>query len=109
MARHFSQSQEKTMSAFPYTAVALAAAFASQSAAAACYLVYAPNQEIVYRASVPPVDMSRELHETLPQVAPGGTLVFSLDDQGCEITINKLPLASASVRGGKRPARADRG
>ena len=98
------------MSAFPYAAVALVAAFASQSAAAACYLVYAPNQEIVYRASTPPVDMSREIHETLPQVAPGGTLVFSLDDQGCELSINKLPLASASVRGGgMRPARADRG
>lgn len=97
------------MSAFPYAAIALVAAFASQSAAAACYLVYGPNQEIVYRASTPPVDMSREIHETLPQVAPGGTLVFSLDDQGCELTINKLPLASTSVRGGMRPARADRG
>ena len=97
------------MSAFPYAAVALVAAFASQSAAAACYLVYAPNQEIVYRATTPPVDMSREIHETLPQVAPGGTLVFSLDDQGCELTINKLPLASASGQRGMRPARADRG
>ncbi|MFZ3124205.1 MAG: hypothetical protein WA129_03635 [Acidovorax sp.] len=97
------------MSAFPYAAVALLAAFASQSATAACYLVYAPNQEIVYRAPEPPVDLSREIHETLPQVAPGGTLVFSLDDQGCELTINKLPLTSASMRGGMRPARADRG
>ena len=64
------------MSAFPYAAVALVAAFASQSAAAACYLVYAPNQEIVYRAPSPPVDMSREIHETLPRVAPGATLVL---------------------------------
>ncbi|WP_026436155.1 hypothetical protein [Acidovorax sp. JHL-9] len=97
------------MSAFSYAAVALVAAFASQSAVAACYLVYAPNQEIVYRASVPPVDMSRDIHETLPQVAPGATLVFSLNDQGCELTINKLPLASTAGRVGMRPARADRG
>jgi hypothetical protein len=109
MACNIGQIEEKTMSAFPYAAIALVAAFASQSAAAACYLVYAPNQEIVYRASTPPVDMSREIHETLPQVAPGGTLVFTLGDQGCELVINKLPLASTSVRGGMRPARADRG
>ncbi|MBU4422675.1 MULTISPECIES: hypothetical protein [unclassified Acidovorax] len=97
------------MSMLPYAAIALAGAFASQSAAAACYRVYAPNQEIVYRASTPPVDMSREIHETLPRVAPGGTLVFSLDEQGCEITINKLPLTAVSAPGGMRPARADRG
>jgi hypothetical protein len=98
------------MTAFPYAAAALAAAFFSQSAAASCYLVYGPDKDIVYRASEPPVDMSRQIHETLPLVAPGSTLVFSPDSQGCELTINKLTLASAlRGRAGGRPARADRG
>lgn len=96
------------MKALPYVAAALASVFFSQSAAAYCYLVYGPDQDIVYRAPEPPVDMSRQIHETLPLVAPGSTLVFSPDSHGCELTINKLPLASASVQR-IRPARADRG
>ena len=44
---------------FPYaTAALLAAAFFSQSAAASCYVVYGPDQDIVYRAPQPPVDLS---------------------------------------------------
>ncbi|PJI97136.1 hypothetical protein CLU85_1905 [Acidovorax sp. 69] len=97
------------MTTFPYAAAALVAALFSQSATAACYVVYGPDKDIVYRASQPPVDMSRQIHETLPLVAPGSTLVFSPDNFGCEFSINKLPLASASMRGGMRPARADRG
>ena len=48
---------------------------------------------MVYRAPEPPVDLSRPLHETLAEVAPGGTLVFSLDDYGCEVEVHKLPQA----------------
>ena len=56
---------------FPYAAAALlAAAFFSQSAAASCYVVYGPDKDIVYRAPEPPIDMSRQIHETLPLVAP---------------------------------------
>lgn len=103
---------------FPCAAAALLAALVSPSAMAACYLVYGPDADIVYRAPVPPVDMSRPLHETLQQVAPGATMVFSPDNHGCEFAINKLPLASASVASGApgaavgqggRPVRADRG
>ena len=99
------------MTAFPYVAAAtVIAALFSQSATAGCYVVYGPDQSIVYRAPEPPVDMSRQIHETLPLVAPGATMVFSLDDFGCELTINKLPLAaSVSPPRGMRPARADRG
>jgi len=92
----------------PYAAAALAAALFSQSAAASCYLVYGPDKDIVYRAPQPPVDLSREIHETLPLVAPGSTLVFSPDNHGCELTINKLPLKPVGGVG-MRPARADRG
>lgn len=101
------------MTAFPYAAAALVAALFSQSASASCYVVYGPDKTVVYRNYEPPVDMSRQIHETLPLVAPGSTMVFSPDDQGCEFSMNKLPLASASssMRGGSRmrPARADRG
>ena len=102
------------MTAFPCVAAALFAALVSQSAVAACYVVYGPDQSIVYRASEPPVDMSRQIHETLPLVAPGATMVFSLDNFGCELSINKLPTASAlatsvSQPRGMRPPRADRG
>lgn len=99
------------MTALPYAAAALVAAFFSQSATAACYVVYGPDKDIVYRAPEPPVDMSRQVHETLPLVAPGATLVFSPDNVDCEFTINKLPLAAGAgaAPGGMRPARADRG
>lgn len=94
-------------------AAALAAALFAQNAAAACYVVYGPNQDIIYRAAEPPVDMSRQIHETLPFVAPGATMVFSSDTTGCEITINKLPLMASQGAGSgvpmPRAARADRG
>ena len=96
------------MKALPYAAAALLAALFSQSAAASCYVIYGPDKDIVYRASEPPVDLSRQIHETLPLVAPNSTLVFSPDNHGCDVPINKLPLASTSVQG-MRPARAERG
>lgn len=86
-------------------ALALAVlALAMPAAQAACYVVYGPDQQVVYRAQHPPVDMSRPLHETLPRVAPGGSMVFSLDNFGCELTVNRLPLKA----GAKAPARGAR-
>ena len=79
------------MRALRYATAALMAGLSSQAATAACYVVYGPDQEVIYRSMEPPVDLSRPLHETLPRVAPGGTLIFSLDSQGCELAINKLP------------------
>ncbi|UCV01039.1 hypothetical protein [Acidovorax radicis] len=98
------------MTAFPYAAAALVAALFSQSAAASCYVVYGPDKTVVYRSYEPPVDMSRQIHETLPVVAPGSTLVFTPDDHGCRFSMNKLPLTTVSAPGGlrMRPARADR-
>ncbi|CAN7474717.1 hypothetical protein [Acidovorax sp. LjRoot194] len=100
------------MKVVPYAAAALVAAFFSQSAMASCYVVYGPDKDIVYRAPEPPIDLSRQIHETLPAVAPNSTLVFTPDNHNCDLTVNKLPLASASMRGasgpGMRAARADR-
>ena len=81
------------------TLTIMATTLFAQGAWAACYVVYGADKEIVYRAQTPPVDMSRNLHETLPQVAPGGTLVFSLDNHGCDREIHRLP----------EPARQDAG
>ena len=101
------------MKALSYAAAALVAALFSQAAAASCYVVYGPDKDIVYRAPEPPVDMSRQIHEVLPLVAPNSTLVFTPDNHNCDVPINKLPLASAvNVMGGTpgmRTARSDRG
>ncbi|MFY3384185.1 hypothetical protein [Paracidovorax sp. MALMAid1276] len=97
------------MKAVSFAAAALLAACFCQSAAAACYVVYGPDKDIVYRAPEPPIDMSRQIHETLPLVAPGATMVFTPDNHGCDVPINRLPLAAAPGSMGRRPARADRG
>ncbi|MGD9773555.1 hypothetical protein [Diaphorobacter sp.] len=78
-------------------AAALMAGLCAPGAWAACYLVYGADQQVIYRSQIPPVDLSRHLHETVPQVAPGGTLVFSLDNQGCELEINRLPFTATSA------------
>ena len=48
--------------------------------ALACYTVYDPKSRVMYRSTEAPVDMSRPLHETLPQRFPGGQLVFDNDN-----------------------------
>lgn len=44
--------------------------------AAACYTVYDPSDRVVYHESIPPVDMSRPIHETLSARFPGGHMIF---------------------------------
>lgn len=72
-------------------AAALFVGLFAQGASAACYVIYGADKQIIYRSQTPPVDLSRPLHETVARVAPGGTLVFSLDSHGCELEINQLP------------------
>lgn len=50
----------------------------------ACYTVYDSSNRILYQSDKPPVDMSRPLHETLPQRFPGAHLVF---DVSAECTV----------------------
>ncbi|WP_311221225.1 MULTISPECIES: hypothetical protein [unclassified Acidovorax] len=99
------------MRSIRFAAAALLAGLCSQGAFAACYVVYSADKQVIYRSQVPPVDLSRQLHETLPRVAPGSTMVFTLDEYGCEIEINRLPGGSGYNAVGyvPRPARADRG
>ena len=73
-------------------AIGLTLALAAlHSAQAACYIVRNAQQEVIYRAQQAPVDMTQPLHETLPRIAPGASLVFSVDSNGCEREIDKLP------------------
>lgn len=48
--------------------------------AMACYTVYDRAGHIVYNAQTPPIDMSRPIHESLPAVYPGATMVFDLSN-----------------------------
>lgn len=52
----------------------------SINAMASCYTVYDTQNRVVYNAAVPPVDMSRPIHETLPSVYPGGHMIFGTGD-----------------------------
>ncbi|AMO24569.1 hypothetical protein GCM10027034_11410 [Ramlibacter solisilvae] len=51
--------------------------------ALACYTVYDRADRVVYHGDKPPVDMSRPLHETVPERFPGGHMVF--DAQQCPV------------------------
>lgn len=73
-----------------FLAVALCGSLWSHRAMAACYVVYDAAQKVVYRSTQPPVDLSFTLHETVPKVVPGGALVFSLGNLGCEYEIDEL-------------------
>ena len=99
-------------------AAAVLSAVLSPSALAACYVVYGADKDILYRDAHPPVDLSRQLHETVPAVAPGATLVFTPDSGGCESTIHNLPVGwsqaatgapGAAGEGFVRAPRGDRG
>ena len=96
------------MGALRHAATALVAGLLSQAAMADCYVVHGPGpeQEVVYRSMEPPVDLSRPLHETLPLVAPGGSLVVSRDLRGCDVEVNKLPLQPAQTAAALRTEKA---
>lgn len=99
------------MHALRMAAVLMVAGSLAQAASAACYLVYAPDQSVVYRSVQPPVDLSVPLHVSMPLVAPGGRLVFALEPTGCELEIHKLDTLHAMAAANARkapPARAAR-
>ena len=80
------------MTAMQYlrAATVLAGCAVAQVASAACYYVYAPNNELIYRSNRAPVDMSYQLHNTVPALYPGARMVFSLDEFNCALEINQL-------------------
>ena len=56
--------------------VVAALGLGSVNSMAACYTVYDRANSIVYNSQTPPVDMSRQLRETVPVAFPGGTMIF---------------------------------
>ena len=48
----------------------------SATNAMACYTVYDSFNRVIYNAQEAPVDMRRQLHETMPRTFPGGHMVF---------------------------------
>ena len=76
--------------ALAYSIAAVASVFFSQGALAACYVVYGPAKQVIYRSTQSPVDLSYQLHETVPTVVPGGTLVFTLSNDDCDFEVDQL-------------------
>lgn len=63
------------------TILALLAFFGSTAASAACYLIYTPANELVWRGNTPPVAMDTlELNAAVRKIVPDGHLVISNDD-----------------------------
>ncbi|MGE5115607.1 MAG: hypothetical protein ACM3N6_03840 [Betaproteobacteria bacterium] len=57
----------------------------ARGALAMCYEVYSGDR-LVYRSVQPPVDLSRPLHESVPErFGRGSTLQFFADDSNCGI------------------------
>lgn len=63
----------------------VAATLLAAPQAFACYTVYNQYNQIIYNAQTPPVDMSYQIHEVLPRVFPGATMVFG-NEPGCPLT-----------------------
>jgi hypothetical protein len=57
------------------------ALFVSTSASAACYQIYTPANQVVWRGTTPPVAMdTAALNDAVQKKVPGGHLVISGDD-----------------------------
>ncbi len=71
-------------------AVVLAATLFSAAASAACYTVLGPKGEVLSQSPNPPVDMSYQLHQTVPyRYGPGATMVFGIADPNCGEAVDK--------------------
>lgn len=85
-------------------AVLLSACVLAQAASAACYMVYSPSNELIYRSNRAPVDLSFPLHLTVPQLSPGARMIFSLDEFNCATEVNLI-----AERAQRSQAPSDRG
>lgn len=78
------------MNSFKYLLLAAVLGSASMQALA-CYTVYDASGRVVYRGELPPVDMSRPIHETLPARFPGGQMVFDTEAACPELVAGVVP------------------
>jgi hypothetical protein len=64
-------------------AALLAATAWPVTAAASCYFVYGPDNQLVYRSTITPVDLSKPISEGLRSRYSGAHLVMVPDETGC--------------------------
>ena len=67
--------------------------------ALACFTVHDSSGRVVYQGAEAPVDMSRPLHETVPQRFPGGHMVFDTTT-----VCNDINVTGAGRQGGVQRA-----
>ena len=67
--------------------------------AMACYVVYDKVNRVVYNSPTPPVDMSQPISQTLPNVFPGGHMVFSATTCSNDQPLVASRVAATSVNG----------
>lgn len=62
---------------------AFAASMVPTTASANCYFIYGPKNQLLYRSTISPVDLSRPISEGLRGRFSGGHLVMIPDETGC--------------------------
>ena len=91
----------KKSKVFAIALVAGAAALASISVQASCYIVRNAKGQIISESPNPPVDMSQPLHDTVPRkFGAGATMSFGVVDPDCGKEID-TQLRSEERRVGK--------
>jgi hypothetical protein len=80
-------------------AAALVAGLFAQGSWAACYIVYGADKQIIYRSQLPPVDMSRPLHETVRALRPGARWCFRWTPTAASWRSTTCPARPASQHG----------
>lgn len=93
------------------TVTLLSTLLLAAGAQAACYTVLGPKGQIISETSTPPVDMSYQLHQTVPyKYGQGATMVFGLADANCgpaaEDPYYDLPVKQVVYSQGRRGQRA---
>ena len=63
--------------------LAVAAGLVPAAASASCFFVYSAKNELIYRSTVAPVDLSRPISEGLRGRFSGGHMVMIPDEAGC--------------------------
>lgn len=72
------------MTAYTKLSVAAAALLLAAGAQAACYTVMDAKGNILSQNTTPPVDMSYQLHQTVPErYGKGASMVFGIADEDC--------------------------
>ncbi len=73
----------------------LIAAGAASSTYASCFTIYDSHDKMVYQSPEAPVDMSYQLHQTVPErFGSGASMVFTLSDDFCQVVGLDKPSAT---------------